>query len=624
MENIKNSQLAKKCEGIAFIGSSTQLAAAISLFLTSMWLHSKSLSYLAVYSAAGCAVWLLTIVHLRQKRLSYEELIETEDNNENPMFNEDDGSIFSSSRKLKQMEKWVLPISVSVLSIALIILGYVFLRKTAVCGELLIAANLSKSTVALVLTTFFVFIIGRFTSGMSTVKGDAHLLKGASGYLLSCALISFLCIIAFVMQYFGYSWGTKSTAYIIPVLMIIAGMDFLSHILLDIYRPRLTGQIERPPYQSFLIGLLAEPQGILKATAHSLDYQFGFKISDTWFYKFLEKIIAPLILFQLLILYLLSTIVIIHPYENGILERFGVPLKNNGILYPGIHFKYPWPIDKINIVSAKRIESIFINPHYKHEGTILWTVSHHSNRNLFLLPSKEETENQSDDNTLTGIPVNILMASAQIQYRVTDPFSYIYHQKNPKKLIKNIAIREFIRYTSTTDVFDFMGANLITVSSLLKTNIQAELNKLNVGVEIFFIGLYGIHPPVEVAQAFESVMESREEKQAKILKAETFANKILPKARAKGKTILIDAKSYADQQKLLSKSESINFENQKYAFSIAPTTYFWRNYLKTIKNALLNTRKIIISAKLKNKQIHIINLKTKIKPDLLDMNISRD
>jgi len=624
MENIKRSQLAKKCEGIAFIGIAVQLAATISLFLTSLWLHSKSLSYLAAYSGAGIGIWLLTILHIRQKRLSYEEQAEFEDNPENAIFDEGEADIVSSDRKLKQMEKWLLPVSVSIISLALIVLGYVFIRKTMSYGEFLITANLSKATVALVLTTFFMFILGRFTAGMAAVKGDAHLLKGASGYLLSCALISCLCITVFVLQYFGYAWGTKAVSYIIPILMIISGVDYLAHIILDVYRPRVAGQIERPAYQSFLIGLLSEPQGILKATAHSLDYQFGFKISDTWFYKFLEKIIAPLILFQLIVLYLLSTIAIIHPHEIGIIERFGVPLENNGLLDPGIHFKYPWPIDKINIVSAKRVQSVFINPHDHEAKNVLWTHSHHANRSLFLLPSKEETENQSDEDTLKGIPVNILMASAEIQYRITDPYSYIYNQKNPKQLIYNISLREFIRYTATSDVFDFMGSNRIEISLLLKEKVQAELDKLNVGVEIFFVGLYGIHPPVEVAQAFESVTEALEEKQAKILQAETFANKTLPKARAKEKTIVTRAQSYAVQQKLLSESESINFEKQKHAFSIAPESYVWRNYLKTMETALANTRKIIMSSSLKNDQTHIIDLKSKIKPDLLDLNISRD
>ena len=566
----------------------------------------------------------MTILHIRQKRLSYEEQAELEDNPENAIFDEDETDIVSSDRKLKQMEKWLLPISVSIISLVLIVLGYIFIKKTMSYGEFLITANLSKATVALVLTTFFMFIIGRFTAGMAAVKGDAHLLRGGSGYLLSCALISFLCVTAFVLQYFGYVWGTKTISYLIPVIMIVSGIDYLTHIILDIYRPRLAGQIERPAYQSFLIGLFAEPQGILKATAHSLDYQFGFKISDTWFYKFLEKIIAPLILFQLVVLYLLSTIAIIHPYETGIIERFGVPLENNGLLEPGIHFKYPWPIDKINVVSAKRIQSVFINPHDHEAKNVLWTHSHHAKRSLFLLPSKEESEHQSDEDTLKGIPVNILMASAEIQYRITDPYSYTYNQKKPKELIYNISLREFIRYTATSDVFDFMGSNRIEISSLLKEKIQAELDKLNVGVEIFFVGLYGIHPPVEVAQAFESVTEALEEKQTKILEAETFANKTLPKARAKGKTILTKAKSYAVQQKLLSESESINFQNQKNAFSIAPESYVWRNYLKTIKTALTNTKKIIISSNLKNNQTHIIDLKSKIKPDLLDLDISRD
>ena len=42
-------------------------------------------------------------------------------------------------------------------------------------------------------------------------------------------------------------------------------------------------------YESRLVGLLGQPESLFTTAAHALDYQFGFKVSDTWFFQFLQK-----------------------------------------------------------------------------------------------------------------------------------------------------------------------------------------------------------------------------------------------------------------------------------------------------------------------------------------------
>jgi membrane protease subunit HflK len=64
-------------------------------------------------------------------------------------------------------------------------------------------------------------------------------------------------------------------------------------------------------YESRLVGLLGQPEAIITTAAHALDYQFGFKVSDTWFYRFLEKALGWLVLAQFGILVLSTCFVIV-------------------------------------------------------------------------------------------------------------------------------------------------------------------------------------------------------------------------------------------------------------------------------------------------------------------------
>ena len=75
-------------------------------------------------------------------------------------------------------------------------------------------------------------------------------------------------------------------------------VETLVQLVLEIYRPRVKGKVERPLYESRLVGLLGQPEGLITTAAQALDYQFGFKVSETWFYRFFERALGWLLLLQ--------------------------------------------------------------------------------------------------------------------------------------------------------------------------------------------------------------------------------------------------------------------------------------------------------------------------------------
>ena len=133
--------------------------------------------------------------------------------------------------------------------------------------------------------------------------------------------------------------------------------------MLDIYRPRLKDQYSRAAFDSRLLGVINEPGGIFRTAATAIDYQFGFKVSQTWFYKLLEKAIVPLILFAGATVYLLSCIVVVAPNEEAIIEHFGNPRDQAGqvrLIGPGLTFKWPWPVDIAHKYPTKKIMELNI------------------------------------------------------------------------------------------------------------------------------------------------------------------------------------------------------------------------------------------------------------------------
>src|SRR5437879_12811545 len=104
----------------------------------------------------------------------------------------------------------------------------------------------------------------------------------------------------------------KSDYYVARVLcglLAVVALETLVNVVLEMYRPRVKGKLGRPLYESRLVGLLGQPEGLITTAAQALDYQFGFKVSETWFYRFFEKALGWLLLLQFGALILSTTVV---------------------------------------------------------------------------------------------------------------------------------------------------------------------------------------------------------------------------------------------------------------------------------------------------------------------------
>ena len=171
-------------------------------------------------------------------------------------------------------------------------------------------------------------------------------LRAGGSLLLGASILCFALAIALGWAFFNFFWIINIIQWFIPVLLIVLGTETALNIIMDIYRPRLEGQYSRAAFDSRLLGIINEPGEILHTAAGAIDYQFGFKVSETWFYKLLGQTFIPLLLFAIIVLYLMSTIVVVGPNEQAIIENFGNPLDSDGsvnIKGPGITKKLPWP-----------------------------------------------------------------------------------------------------------------------------------------------------------------------------------------------------------------------------------------------------------------------------------------
>ena len=383
------------------------LAVALLLFLASfaVTVFAGSLAGQVTVVFLGLGV-LVAFISWFQMRLAENERLEKLELDElarsrsgvSLFENKDEGS-FPAQNARVQFEKYFVP-GFAVLLLLLEAGGAWLLWNWS--GKTTVSIRDANATAALSLFAIFallLFLIGRFSVTIARLENHPLLRPGAS-FLLAGAYVCALTAIGIAGVEAKFARADFWVARGLCVLLGLMAVENLLTLLLEIYRPRVKGKIARPLYESRVVGIFAQPESLFTTAAQTLDYQFGFKVSETWFFQAAQKNLAALLLIQFAALILSTTFVFIDAGEQAVLEHFGKAVATLG---PGAHFKLPWPADKIYRFRTEQIQSFAVGytPDAQSEAanTVLWTVSHNKEENFIVANRAVATTATSAANT---------------------------------------------------------------------------------------------------------------------------------------------------------------------------------------------------------------------------------
>ena len=628
-------------------------------------------------------IWFVLCLQFHQRSLAEQEKLDgvplAENEKATTIFPGKDqrASLFAvAGRRLQLLEKWFLPFFSAIIAFYQLGIG-LYLLTVVPAGSDIDGKEALLCAVCMTAIAFVGFLISRYAMGMSAQLQWKPLRAGGS-FLLFIAVLSFILAIGLALVQFKFFIVVHVITVAVPVLLVILGAETGLNVVLDIYRPRVKGRHARSAFDSRLLGIISEPGKILHTAADAIDYQFGFKVSQTWFYKLLGKAIVPLILFGAVTLYLLSCIVVVSANEAAIIEHFGNPVKDNGdvrIIGPGLSFKWPWPIDVAYKYPTKMVSQLCIGfvpeidakTGYPVREPRLWGEEHYAEEHNLLIASRQTAAASSAG----AVPVSLVVAAVPVQYRIKDLYSFIYNHKDSEKLLETICYRELTRFAAgagievdeAADVADsLLGAGRAKAKRILSQRIQAAADRAGLGVEIVFLGLQGLHPPSEVAADYQKVVGAVQKKQALILDAQARRNSALsflagsvedanslyslatqyqlaeeknqPQeverlgtsldtafAQAKGDIFktLREAQSYAFEKATFARATGRRFADQLKAYRAAKDIYVRQQRLAMLEEALENIRKFVVVADENDTQIFIIDVEEKLTPSLYEL-----
>jgi regulator of protease activity HflC (stomatin/prohibitin superfamily) len=602
----------------------------IAAFVVTCFVNSLAGQAASVFLGLGALVAFTSWFQMRLEENERLEKLEVEElaraKGDSTLFEAKDSEVFPARRARETFEKFFVPgfgVLLFLLEAGAAWLLWRWLGKTSngIVPERALASLSLFAIFALLL-----FLFGRFSVTIARLENH-RLLRPSSSFLLLGAYLCFITVLGIA----GFEAGfAKADFYIARGLCVLLGLmaaEMLITLLLEIYRPRVKGKIARPIYDSRLVGLLAQPEGLFTTAAQALDYQFGFNVSETWFFKLLQKNLPTLLLAQLAVLLLSTSVVFIEAGEQGVLERFGKPVAS-GVLTPGGHFKLPWPIDRVYRYRTEQIQSFSVgftlDSESERQNTVLWTVPHNREVNFLVGNHAQATvanDNADANDSSKAPPVSLITVSIPIQFQITDVMAWAYNNADQTNLLESLATRAVVHYLAGVDLNDVMSQQRALAAETLRTQIQAAADEYKLGAKIVFVGLQDIHPPTTVAADYEKVVGAEQTKLAKILDAQAYAISNLALADARSFTATNVADANRQRLEVSAFARAALFTNQIPAFAAAPSVYQQRAYFQAFAAATANARKYVLLVT-NTEDVVIFNLEDKISEDLLNLNVN--
>ncbi len=293
------------------------------------------------------------------------------------------------------------------------------------------------------------------------------------------------------------------------------------------------------------------------------------------------------LIYSAVALYVLSGFYMLSPDQSGVIERFGRKLLPYS--EPGLHYKLPWPVDRLTRIQAHRVRVVEVGfrttPGPASEPAAYeWNVQHRTGR--FQKVPEESL-------MLTG-DQNMIELNATVHYIPDHPDDFLFRQLDGDATVRSAAESVIQGIVTSSSLDDVLTLGRRTIETRTEAELQQRLEAYGCGVQVLQVKLEDVHPSLDVVDAFRQVSDAFEEKSRLINEAQGYQNEQLALSHGNAGALVENANGYRVGRTTRASGDASRFEAAEAAFRGAPQATESRLYLETMEEVLPGKKKLII------------------------------
>lgn len=279
-----------------------------------------------------------------------------------------------------------------------------------------------------------------------------------------------------------------------------------------------------------------------------------------------------------LIIYSFSGIYKIEGDAVGVLSRFGKVV--DARVNPGLHYKMPWPIDRVQIIQVRQIKTMAITDFHTN-----YMQGDGGRAYSFYKGTELEPYCITGDN-------NIVAISLVLKYTISDPVKYLYGLKQPETFMERCTAHLIVHKLASLEIDKILTIGKKQLEFDLQNELSEELEKAETGISLSFLEIKEIKPPTTVQQYFDRVINAEVEKTKALHQAQGYYNRVVPEARSEANELTQEAKAYKREKINGAEGEVSRFLSRFDGYSENPEAHREKIYLEFIQQVYPNLGEI--------------------------------
>ncbi|HDS1777173.1 TPA: protease modulator HflK [Pseudomonas putida] len=402
-------------------------------------------------------------------------------------------------------------------------------------------------------------------------------------------------------------------AVLIGVLPGLAALELLVRAVLAIFRPPRPREEPALVARSLIGDLLQWPPRPMTMLQNELHQRLGIDLRQVWAFAFMRRAFLPVAALVALVGWLLTGIVEVPMNNRGVYERFGKPV---AVYQPGLHIGLPWPFGKVLSVDNSIVHELATSgaddaadPLTAAESAApatanrLWDATHLSENSQVIAGADGGRQGFQIVNMDVRFIYRIGMSDAAA-------LAATYQSTDIAQLLRSVANRVLVHDFAGRSLDGLLGTEREALGRDIGRAVQADLDRMNSGVELLATSVEAIHPPAGAANAYHAVQAAQITAQALVARDRGQAAQKLNQARLNATSLAHKATADAHEVQTKASTAALRFEAERTAWQHAGQAFILEQYLERLSQGMNGASSLIIDHRLAAHQAPTLDLRS--------------
>lgn len=201
------------------------------------------------------------------------------------------------------------------------------------------------------------------------------------------------------------------------------------------------------------------------------------------------------------------------------------------------------------------------------------------------------------DSSMLTQDENIVDIRFTVQFTIKNLKDFLFENRDPEQavlLAAESAVREIVgKNTMDSVLYEQRDA----IATELVKSIQAQLDRLNAGIQIKNVNVQSVQPPEQVQAAFEDAFKANANREQLKNEAQAYANDVIPRARGDSARLREQSEGYKARVIATAEGDAQRFKSVLAEYQKAPQVTRDRLYIDAMQQVYTNVSKVMVDSK---------------------------